>query len=376
VDWSWAKNPPCNYDGKTPDVCPPRYFEGLAHKLYRNTGNGGFSDVSKEAGLLSGGPNRGKGLGVLIVDVDGDGKPDIYVANDTVDKFLYLNKSKPGALQFEERGLESGAARDDRGNANGSMGLDAGDPERTGRPALWVTNYENELHALYRNESERGRLFFSFRTTALGIGAIGQKYVGWGTAFLDADLDGWEDLFVVNGHAIRFPTGKSSARLQKPVLLLNRAGKKFRVASARIGAYGTTPRLGRGAAFGDLDNDGRTDVVISHVNEPAVVLRGIGGADNHWIGVRLNGRDHACTVGARATWEVKGQRQTRFVRGGGSYASSGDRRLLFGLGSETTGRLTVTWTDGTGQTFDDLRVDRYYRLTQGGKPEVEPGPGK
>src|SRR6185503_6589630 len=116
--------------------------------------------------------------------------------------------------------------------------------------------------------------------------------------------------------------------------------------------------LARGVGFGDLDNDGRTDVVISHTNEPIAVLRGIGGKDNHWIGVRLEGKGHACTVGARAVWEVNGQRQTRFVKGGGSYASSGDRRLLFGLGAETTGRLIVTWPDGTEQRFDNLGVDR------------------
>src|SRR5439155_15149800 len=154
-------NPRCNYDpaGKIRDVCPPKAFEGLPHKLFRNNGRGAFLDVSKEAGLKPGGPNSSKGLGVLIVDVDGDGKPDIYVANDTVDKFLYLNQSKPGQLRFDEQGLTSGAARDEHGSANGSMGLDAGDPEHTGKPYLWVTNYENELHALYRNESKPGQLF-------------------------------------------------------------------------------------------------------------------------------------------------------------------------------------------------------------------------
>jgi hypothetical protein len=365
VDWSWAKHPPCTYDGKTPDVCPPRYFDGLMHKVYRNTGKGGFADVSKEAGLLPGGPTQGKGLGVLAADLDGDGKPDLYVANDTVDNFLYLNKSERGKVRFEERGLASGSARDDRGNANGSMGVDAGDPERGGKPAVWVTNYENELHALYRNESTPGRPFFNFQTTALGIAALGQKYVGWGTGFLDADLDGWEDLFVSNGHAIRFPTGSAASRRQRPVLLLNQGGKKFQIASKRVGDYAASPHLGRGAVFGDLDNDGRTDIVISNVNEPAAVLRGVGGQGRHWLGVRLEGKDHACTVGARAVWESKGQRQTRFVKGGGSYATSGDRRLLFGLAEETTGRLVVTWPDGAEQKFDGLKVDRYYRVTRG-----------
>ncbi|MBX9628460.1 MAG: CRTAC1 family protein [Gemmataceae bacterium] len=377
VDWSWAKNPPCHYDGKTPDVCPPKQFDGLTHKLYRNTGRGAFADVSREAGLVPGGPNQSKGLGVLVVDVDGDGRPDVYVANDTVDNFLYLNKSRPGALRLDERGLKCGVARDDRGGANGSMGVDAGDPEGTGRPALWVTNYENELHALYRNDSTPDRPFFHFRSSAAGIGAIGQRFVGWGTAFLDADLDGWEDLYVANGHAIRFPTGRATARRQRPVLLLNQGGKRFADAGGRVGGYAETPRLARGVAFGDLDNDGRTDLVVSHVNEPAAVLRGTGGPDHHWIGVRLVGKDHACVVGAKAAWEAGGRRQTRFVKGGGSYASSGDRRLLFGLGAEPAGRLVVTWPDGTEQTFDGLAADRYYRITQGSaKPEREPGAGK
>jgi enediyne biosynthesis protein E4 len=258
----------------------------------------------------------------------------------------------------------SGVARDDRGTANGSMGLDAGDPEHLGRPYLWVTNYENELHALYRNECKPGRPFFQFRTIAAGIGAIGQKYVGWGTGFLDADLDGWEELFVANGHAMRFPTGKGSARKQQPVLLHNRQGK-YRIISRQLGDYYARPHLARGVAFGDLDNDGRTDLVISHVNEPVVILRGIGGEGHHWLGVELLGTDHACVVGAKAVLETSGQRQTRFTKGGGSYASSGDRRLLFGLGKETTGRLTVTWPDGSEQRFDGLAVDRYHRIVQG-----------
>jgi enediyne biosynthesis protein E4 len=374
VDWSWKKHPSCNYDGKTPDVCPPKHFNGLRHKLYRNTGKGGFIDASDDAGLVPGGPNQSKGLGVLMVDVDGDGKPEVYVANDTVDNFLYLNKSRPGVMQFEERGLHSGAARDDRGNPNGSMGVDAGDPGRTGKPALWVTNYENELHALYQNESVPGRTFFNFFTTGSGIAAIGQKYVSWGTAFLDADLDGWEDIFVANGHAIMFPTGKSSSRSQQPVLLMNKTGMRFREASQQIGDYAASPHLARGVGFGDLDNDGRTDLVISHVNEPVAVLRGIGGQDRHWIGVRLEGKNHACTVGARAVWESGNARQTRFVKGGGSYASSGDRRLLFGLGADKTGRLIVHWPDGTEQAFPGLEVDRYYRVKQGAeKPEVVTG---
>jgi enediyne biosynthesis protein E4 len=363
VDWSWNKHPKCQYDGKTFDTCPPRHFDGLQHKLFRNTGKGDFVDVTVEAGIKPGGPNESKGLGVLIVDVDGDGKPDIYVANDTTDNYLYLNKSTPGKIRLEEVGLISGVARDDRGAPDGSMGVDAGDPERIGRPCIWVTNYENELHALYRNDCKPGRPFFHFRTAAVGIAAIGQKYVGWGTGFVDVDLDGWEDLFIANGHAIRYPTGKDSSRKQQPVLLRNVQGK-FRNISPQIGSYFEKARLARGVGIGDLDNDGRIDLVISHMNEPVAVLRGTGGKDHHWLGIELVGKDHACIVGAKAVLEVSGQRLARFVRGGGSYASSGDRRLLFGLGTATAGKLTVTWPDGSSREFENLEIDRYHRIVQ------------
>ncbi len=377
VDWSWNKHPLCQYDSKTPDVCPPKNFDGLAHRVFRNDGKGGFADVSKACGLKEGGPALSKGLGVVVVDVDGDTKPDIYVANDTVDNFLYLNRSTPGSIRLEERGLVSGVARDDRGNANGSMGTDAGDPQRTGKVCLWVTNYENELHMLYRNDSAEGRTLFSPFSTAAGIGAIGQKYVGWGTGFFDADLDGWEDLFVANGHAIRYPTGKSAKRLQQPVLLLNQQGQKFLDASPRLGSYGAAAHLGRGVAFGDLDNDGRVDLVVNHLNEPASILRGIGGQGKHWVGVRLVGKDSRCVVGGRAVWESEGSKQTRFAKGGGSYASSNDHRFLFGLGTGIQGVLTVTWPGGSQQKFEGLAVDRYYRIVEGAlEPQLENTPAK
>jgi hypothetical protein len=365
VDWSWKKHPSCSYDGKTRDVCPPKSFDGLPHKLYRNTGKLTFVDVSKEAGLRRGGPNDSKGLGVLIVDINLDGKPDIYVANDTTDNFLYVNRSTRGKLLFGEQGVTSGMARDDKGVPNGSMGLAAGDPERVGRPYIWVTNYENELHGLYRNQSKPGTVLFGYHTQAAGIAAIGQIYVGWGTAFIDVDLDGWEDLFVANGHAIRYPTGKGVTRKQRPILLFNQKGRFVKIQN-RIGDYGKEQHLGRGVAFGDLDNDGRPDMVICNTNEPTAILRGIGGDGNHWVGVQLQGKDHADYVGARVTVETADGKQTRFATGGGSYASANDRRMLFGLGKETRIKsVGVIWPDGSKQTFADLGADRYHVLVQG-----------
>jgi hypothetical protein len=391
LNWSWNNHPRCGFDGKRPDVCPPKNFDGLPHKVYRNTpltlpsapSEGGegrvretrkFVDVSAAAGLVPAGHDSSKGLGVLLVDVDGDGKPDVYVANDTTDRFLYLNRSRPGTIRFEEVGLYSGVARDNRGGATGSMGVDAGDYDGSGKPSLWVTNYEHELHGLYKNDCRPSLIRFSFQTQAAGLAELSQKYVGWGTAFLDVDLDGWEDLFIVNGHAIRYHSAAGVGRKQPPVLYRNLGGR-FKEISRQIGSYRARETLARGVGFGDLDNDGRIDLVISHMNEPVVILRGIGGVGRHWLGVQLAGKDHADVVGARVELRVGQRTLTRFAKGGGSYLSSGDRRLVFGLAEEKPGRLTVTWPDGAKQDFDGLAGDCYYRIVQG-QAQAEPYPVK
>jgi hypothetical protein len=341
VNWSWENHPKHQYDGKTLDVAPPRVFQQLPHKLYRNNGKGAF------------------------IDVNLDGKPDIYVANDTVDNYLYVNQSSAGTIRLKEEGRLAGVALDGYGNANGSMGLDAGDPEGTGLPSLWVTNYENELHALYSNVCDKDRVLFLFNTPASGIAAIGQKYVGWGTGFIDLDHHGWEDLFVANGHAIRYPTG--TTRRQKPVLLRNWKGK-FKDITKRGGPYFHQEHLARGAVLSDLDNDGKFDLVVSHMNEPVAVLRGIAREAHHWLGVELVGAGHADVAGARIVVEADGRKQTRFAKGGGSYASAPDQRHLFGLAkADRVDKLTVIWPDGTQHSWSGLGVDCYHVLVQGEK---------
>lgn len=362
VDWSPSNNPVGFANGKR-DICPPKQFQALPHKIYRNQGNGTFIDVSKEAGLRVG----GKGLGVIAVDLNDDGKPDIYVANDTVDNFLYMNRSVPGKIRFEELGLSAGVARDDRGVPTGSKGLAVGDYDNSGRASLWVTNYEGETHSLFHNDCEQGREPFRFASQRAGISAIGQLGVGWGTDFFDFDHDGWLDLFIANGHSLRSPSDKARSA-QKPFLLRNRDGK-FVDVSPQAGPYFQNSHRARGVAFGDLDNDGNIDIVVSHLNEPVVLLRNKGKvAQNHWLGVQLAGKNGRNVAGARLSLEVDGQsRQTRFAKGGGSFASSSDPRHVFGLGPAKQGKLTVRWPSGKEQSWQGLEVDRYWRLIEGEK---------
>jgi hypothetical protein len=369
VDWSLNSSPigTLTPNGMPRDVSPPQWFTGLPHYVFRNNGNGTFSDISKDAGLRPYTGDRlkdsenGKGLGVVAVDVNGDGKPDLYVANDTVAKFLYLNKSTRGRIRFEELGLTSGVALDDIGAPNGSMGIDAGDPFDDGRPSLWCTNYENEHHGLYRNQ---GRGLFQFSSNETGIADIGHQYVGFGTGFLDLDHDGWEDLVITNGRVMRLPRGRMP---QRPVLLRNQGNGRFAELTAEGGTYFRSKHTGRGLAIGDLDNDGYPDLVISHLNEPVVILRNQAHSGKHWIGFEVNGKDHRDIAGAKVVVEVGGRKLTRFVKGGGSYLSSSDRRLLFGLDAATQiKQITVFWPWGQQQHWPgaQLMVDRYWRLRE------------
>ncbi len=361
-DWDFNTNHPtdCTYDGKTRDVCQPRKFQPLPHTLYRNNKDGTFTDVSAKIAV----PKKGHGMGVLFVDVNGDGRPDIYVANDTDDNFLFMNRGKPGELTLQEVGRSAGVALDERGGPNGSMGVDAADFDRSGLPSIMVTNYENELPALYQNRSANGGERFTYATMMTGLSAINGVYVSWGTGFFDFDRDGWEDLMIVSGHAIRFP--HKTDRRQLPTLLRNDKGR-FAVVSKTGGSYFTAPHNARGAAFGDLDNDGKTDVVISHLNEPVAVLRNVAPTgDRHWLGVELVGKANRDIVGARVVFEGKAATQTRFVKGGAGFACTHDKRLLFGLGDDTTAdAVTVHWLNGLTVKYAGLAPDAYWKITEG-----------
>lgn len=362
VNWSFKNNPYCpsKETGKQ-DICPPRQFRPLPDTLFLSNGDGSFRDASEKSGLVQKGAT-GKGLGVMMCDIDSDGDLDVYVCNDTVPNFLYRND---GRGQLEEVAMQSGAAVSETGVPEGSMGVDLGDYNLDGRLDLWVTNYERESIALYRND---GRGMFRHVSHIAGLTTVGGLFVGWGTSFFDFDLDGDEDVFVSNGHVIRHPSEAPVRQL--PLLFENTQGRRFANVAPGVGGYLAKPHMGRGVARGDLDGDGDIDLVICHTNEPVSVLENLTDRrGRHWLGVRLIGtspegsRDAA---GAIVTLRVAGMpNQTRQVKSGTSYASSNGPRLTFGLGnSNKVDLIRIRWPGGGVQDVGPIDGDQVLVIRQ------------
>jgi hypothetical protein len=337
VDWSPTNHPRCQGASRDmADVCPPRKFEGLDDAVYLGNGDGTFRDGTHDVGLKPG----GKGLGVVLADLDHDGDLDVYVANDTVDNFLYVND---GHGHFAETGLSSGTAVDDKGNPNGSMGVSVLDFDGDELLDLWVANYEDETFALYRNEN---RGLFRHVSSQVGLGALGTLLVGFGTVCGDFDGDGDEDIAVANGHVIHQP--RNAPVKQEPLILLNDQKKRLVRATFPEGTYLATPHAGRGLAMGDLDNDGDLDLVFANTNEPAAVLLNSGDASAHWLKLQLVGTvSNRDAIGARCVIHTSDGTQLRHRYGGGSYLSSSDRVVHFGITSRATlESIEIHWPSG------------------------------
>ena len=363
VNWSPTNNPACtSAEGNRRDVCPPKRFDPLPDVLYFGVGDGTFRDGSREAGLST----LGKGLGVLIADFDLDGHQDIYVANDTVANFVYHNN---GQGQLEDISESSGAAVNDRGLPDGSMGVDAGDFNLDGLPDLWVSNYERESFAVYRNFGGKNFLHVS---QATGVTAVGSQFVGWGTVCFDVDCDGDEDVFVSNGHVVHFPEG--APYRQKPLLFENLLGKRFEDVAPKAGPWMASPHAGRGCAAGDLDRDGDLDLVISCMNEPVAILMNQTAlqnqtAKNHWLQFRLVGTSSSRDAqGARITIKTESGSQSRQVKGGSSYGSTGSDWLHFGLAqADQIRNIEIRWPSGFIQSLTEIAVDQRHLILEPSK---------
>lgn len=356
VNWSWENHPYCpDRQERHLEVCSPTHFEGFSDALYFGDGAGAFRRADASVGLAE----NGKGLAVLAADVDLDGDLDAYVANDTTPNFLYRNQ---GDGRFQEVGMESGTALGESARSDGSMGVDLADFDLDGLPDLWVSNFEHQSFALYRNE---GNGLFQHFSNRAGINAVGRAYVGFGTVFADLDRDGDEDLFVTNGHVMHY--SRNSPFRQKPLLFENEAGRWFVNRAAQAGPYLDSVHMGRGVACGDLDQDGDVDLVVSHTNEPVALLSNESPTKHGWLQLRLIGRTSVRdAIGARIEVHSPNRVQTRQIKGGRSYLSTCDLSAFFGLGDDVrVTKIVIQWPSGITQQISIVPINRTLMIMEG-----------
>ena len=358
VVWSFDDNRYCGE--KKPGYrayCHPDNFEGTTNILYRNNGDGTFTDVSAKAGIAAA---VGKGLGVAFADYDQDGFTDVYVANDSVQSFLFRNN---GDGTFAEVGLLVGVGFNEDGKTFAGMGVDFADYDNDGRPDVVVTDLSNERYRVFRQGTDGS---FQDVTHASGVGAATLAFSGWSTRFFDYDNDGWKDLFVAQGHVMDTieKTAPNLRYLQPPLLLRNQAGRFVRVSPGEVFRQDWA---GRGAAFGDLDNDGDTDIVLGNVGQRAVVLRNEGGNQGQWLGLRLVGRkSNRDGIGSRVKVVTgAGATQHFAVHTSVGYLSASDKRLQIGLGADTAARLVeVRWPSGIVQRLENVPARQVLTVTE------------
>jgi hypothetical protein len=358
VDWSFATNGECGEKKAGHRAyCHPDNYDGIASVLYRNNGDGTFTDVSTKAGIAD---PAGKGLGVAFADYDDDGFVDVYVANDSVQCFLYRNN---GNGTFSEVGLTAGVGFNEDGKTFAGMGVDFADYDNDALPDIIVTDLSNERYRLFRQNADHS---FRDQTNMSGVGAATLPFSGWSTRFFDYDNDGWKDLFVAQGHVMDTieKTSPNLSYLQPPLLLRNVAGRFVRVAA---GAAFEQPWAGRGAAFGDLDRDGDTDVVVSNVGQRAIVLRNDGGNAGNWLRVSLAGtRSNRDGIGARVkVISEAGLTQHFMVSTAVGYLSASETRLLVGLGPSSAAKVVeVRWPSGAVQQFAGVKAGQTLAVTE------------
>jgi hypothetical protein len=363
LDWRVTSSMPCFSPSGRPDYCSPNVFQPQPSRLYHNNRDGTFTDVTASSGLAR---EFGPALGVSTADFNGDGWIDLYVANDGQPNQLWINQHDG---TFKNMGLLSGTALSAHGKPKAGMGVDAGDFDNDGDEDLFVTNLTGEGHDLYVND---GSGLFEDQSARSGLGPASRPYTGFGAAWFDADNDGWLDMLIVNG-AVQ--TIEALRRLNDPfplhqrkLLFRNLGNGRFEDISARGGAAFQLSEVGRGAAFGDIDNDGDVDVLVANNNgKPRLLVNNVG-SRHHWIGLRVIGRQAARDMlGARVgVVRDDGSVLWRRARSDGSYASANDPRVLVGLGSSAhVARVRVRWPDGTTEEWSAPAIDRYTTLKEG-----------
>lgn len=350
LDWSVEKSITCG--SERPTYCPPGDFAPITNILYRNRGDGTFEDVSAASRIAT---KRGHGLGVAFADYDGDGYTDIFVANDAIEQFLFHNN---GNGTFTECGFDSGAALSENGKALSGMGVVFQDYDNDGLPDLLVTQLPHEPYVVFHND---GNGLFSAQELEAGFGVLSGSCSGWGVGLEDFDNDGWKDAFIVQGHVfdnVEFYDGSLRYR-EPPLLALNRKGR-----FERADAGSNVPVAGRGAAFGDLNNDGWIDVITTSLGEAPQFYSNRGG-ELHWLTITLRGkRSNRDGFGARV--QVNGQ--TRFATATGSYLSSNDKRLHFGLGSADTADIEIKWPSGVVQVLRGVKANQFIVIEESVQP--------
>jgi hypothetical protein len=362
VDFRMDENPWCGQ--RKPGYrmyCNPTIFDGTASRLFHNNGDGTFTDVSVKAGIAN---PAGKGLGVVFCDVDRDGYTDIYVANDLVRNFLYHN-NRNGT--FTDIAYAAGAGVDMSGKPHAGMGVDCGDIDGDGYPELFVTNFSEELNTLYRN---RGDGTFEDITLKAGLGS-GFIPLGFGTKMYDVDNDGDLDIHVTNGHVIdNVKLYQPNLTYEQTDLLYENIGGRFKDISAASGPALQVPRVGRGLAVADFDNDGNLDVVITSVGRRPVLLRNQGPRAGHWIEIRAEGTaSNRFGLGATVRVKTATRLQVREINNVASYLSSNDTRLHVGLGSDRMiQELEILWPSGRRQVLKDVAADRILTVKEPGGP--------
>ena len=343
-------------------MCGPRGLQGESDHLFHNNGDGTFTDVSKKAGVDD--PHRYYGLSSVFADVNNDGKVDLVVANDSTPNFLYINK---GDGTFEDASYEAGFALNENGHETASMGIAIGDYLNNGLLDLCTTTFSDDYYPLYRNDGGGNFTDVSYQAR---IAETTIPFLGWGDGFLDFDNDGWKDLLFANGHV--YPevdqTDWGTTFAQRPLLFRNKRDGKFEVVPAKKGTGLGATYTARGAAFGDLFNDGKIDVVINQLGNVPVLLRNVGAEQNHWIGLKLIGgrKSPRDATGATVYVTAGGLRQRQDVLSGASYASSNDARVHFGLGAaKSVEKLEIHWPSGQAEAVRLGAADRYYTIEEG-----------